>query len=441
MSISDSSENLNETQQVDSLEIGKFQELRINIEKCNINRFYCTVENCKASFAQKGYLEKHRRYKHGWPIKCFYKNCNTYIKASSLKRHVDLVHKKSSRQCEHCGELVQDLKIHIEACKFNENKNYRCAVGGCKASYSKKKNLIQHEKDVHGPVSVKCPNENCDKYIKPIYLKKHIEVVHEGKKEHFCSKDGCTMAFARKQALDRHEKFGHDNHKHKCDKCGLSVTDLERHLKFCTSEKKFYCTTENCESSFATQSNLNSHLRRVHKDRMRCPREGCDSYVKPQSLATHFRLVHEHKKKARRLCVNCGQRFANLWVHQRICTSDGNKKFRCSVGNCAASFIDESYLHKHISRTHVAAVKCPKDDCNVYIKKTNVDSHLKYVHGNIEEKCDNCGKLLKHLIAHRKICIGGQIKKFPCDFEDCEASFTRKGNLSKHKVKHMQVPA
>ena len=79
------------------------------------------------------------------------------------------------------------------------------------------------------------------------YLKKHIQIVHEGQKNHTC--ETCGKEFAQKCDLKKHFKTIHEGEKVKCEICGKQFTQLtylRTHIKFVhegqeRTKKCWYC--------------------------------------------------------------------------------------------------------------------------------------------------------------------------------------------------------
>ena len=73
-------------------------------------------------------------------------------------------------------------------------------------------------------------------------LKKHIDLVHEGKKPYGCPT--CNKAFGRSQTLKDHILSVHEKNSHKCSFCDLSLTSLQnlrRHIKYVHEVKFIIC--------------------------------------------------------------------------------------------------------------------------------------------------------------------------------------------------------
>ena len=71
-------------------------------------------------------------------------------------------------------------------------------------------------------------------------MKIHINVVHNGQKDHKC--DSCGKAFSYRGDLKKHKNSVHNGQKdHKCDSCGKSFSEagnLKTHINSAHNGKK-----------------------------------------------------------------------------------------------------------------------------------------------------------------------------------------------------------
>lgn len=81
-----------------------------------VKKFLCHVDNCKASFVIKKYLNHHIRGVHTTPIKCPIKNCDKFMKPKNLVRHLKYIHERLVKSGEKCGKLFKRLEVHQKSC-------------------------------------------------------------------------------------------------------------------------------------------------------------------------------------------------------------------------------------------------------------------------------------------------------------------------------------
>lgn len=154
------------------------EPLKVNLEANTTSSetsFGCIHEGCDAVFPIRAYLTAHVRRVHSSPVKCPFADCNRMLKAYYVATHVKKVHEKAE---EHCVDSVPaaPLEVGIEGTK--DEITFVCPFDGCKAAFAKKNFLDRHKHRVH--VSpVKCPYENCEKFLKPSYLSSHIKNIHK----------------------------------------------------------------------------------------------------------------------------------------------------------------------------------------------------------------------------------------------------------------------
>ena len=110
-------------------------------------------------------------------------------------------------KCESCGKMftqARDLKSHIHMIHNNESSqtNYDCDI--CGKSFTLKQNLTRHRKK-HSQ-DHQC--SSCDKvFALEKDFKKHILVIHDGKKGLGC--DTCGKVFPKLSNLTLHIKTVH----------------------------------------------------------------------------------------------------------------------------------------------------------------------------------------------------------------------------------------
>lgn len=68
--------------------------------------YVCPVNYCNASFAKPKYLKRHTQEVHGKSKKCPIQGCHKFMKLSSLKKHLSIVHRKQMKSCENCQKKV-----------------------------------------------------------------------------------------------------------------------------------------------------------------------------------------------------------------------------------------------------------------------------------------------------------------------------------------------
>lgn len=202
------------------------------------DKFLCPYKNCGVKFSKRGALAIHLNKTHPLTIKCPYKNCQSFVEATNLGVHFRGTHKEVKERCKNCEKwiLINNFSDHSKNCG-KTGKPYFCSYKGCKATFSKHYNKLQHLENVHGP-RVKCTYGSCTSLVQPRSLGKHIREYHEK---------------IKKQCINCNKK--------------LAIESFEFHFKKCISsgEKKFACTFGGCKTRFTTLRYRSRHIKTVHK--------------------------------------------------------------------------------------------------------------------------------------------------------------------------------
>ncbi|KAF0905410.1 hypothetical protein E2562_004387 [Oryza meyeriana var. granulata] len=200
--------------------------------------------------------------------------------------------------------LQRPFACHIDGCPFSysrkdhlnrhllthQGKLFACPVEGCNRKFSIKGNMQRHVQEMHkdgSPCESRkefiCPEVNCGKTFKyASKLQKHEEShVKLDYSEVICCEPGCMKAFTNLECLKAHnESF----HRHVvCDVCGTKQLkkNFKRHQRMhegsCVTER-VQCHFKDCNLSFSKKSNLNKHIKAVHKQKRPfvCGFAGCD---------------------------------------------------------------------------------------------------------------------------------------------------------------------
>ena len=97
-------------------------------------------------------------------------------------------------------------------------------------------------------------------------MKKHIQTIHEAKKNHECK--SCEQTFSQTSNLKAHVMKVHYENKtslqcHLCDKYFSGNISLQAHLKRVhIDQKDFSCQL--CKKAFLTERNLEAHISKMH---------------------------------------------------------------------------------------------------------------------------------------------------------------------------------
>jgi len=192
-------------------------------------------EECpKPNYEQ--YLEKKKAVMN-LPDRYGCQYCTKMFKfSSSLKAHTKRYHTETEMvPCEHCGKEV------------------------------KKSNMDMHFKNNHAT-----PRFTCNQCGKSFYFKalmvSHINVMHEGLKNHIC--DLCGAKFSIRKSLERHVRCQHEDHRpficEYCQKAFHTAQKLKKHISGHIKDKIYVCPV--CDAKFYYKDNVRMHVRKSHPE-------------------------------------------------------------------------------------------------------------------------------------------------------------------------------
>lgn len=195
------------------------------------------------------------------------------------------------------------------------------------------------------------------------------------------------------------------------------------------------CFAKECDEKFKNPCQRIIHVNAKHEGRIVCPYENCKTTMELIVFQKHVYRVH-HKGDKQVPCVHCNKQilWPNITAHMKRCTSDGEKKFKCTFEGCESMFITKKGVSNHMNAVHKSPVKCPHKSCESYIKPANLVEHLKSVHENLRKTCENCGKSIIYLCLKRHLesCMSNGERKFQCTYIGCKGAFTTKRGRSSH---------
>ena len=222
----------------------------------------------------------------------------------------------------------------------------------------------------------------------------HMKAVHVEMPQYGCII--CEHKSKTKGDLKKHVLQVHTAKPETCELCKKVVKRLYRHNYKQHREKRFQCKI--CEDKFAENNQLKKHMSRHINEQHTCL--NC-----PESFSSFRNLTHHNQSKHNRDIVA---------VDAHIC----NK--------CQKSFSDKGNLENHKKRVHVLR----KFECVICSSKFKTNPDLnKHRRGHTKEKakCDDCGKMVRNIVLHKK--VHGN-RDFKCNI--CEKDYKRKSHLSAH---------
>ncbi|CAC5401151.1 unnamed protein product [Mytilus coruscus] len=263
-----------------------------------LSAFRCDV--CERHFDQERYLKIHLDSKHGPFLEAEQYNCEfcgkVYQNMHMLQTHVDTKHtnphrkKHACRHCDYIGEDRPDLESHVKSNHFKEAN----ACPTCGKYFRGPVFLKQHIENVHQRTNeVKC--YICGRlFANSRYLKLHMEV-HVGEKKHACSV--CGQRFRKRGNMISHEQT-HLNkedrtYRYVCNFCGMKVNsraNLLQHMNKHTGEKPYLCDI--CGKSFAYTGAVAKHKVFCHSSEYPHECRLCDKKFKLERLLKEHMTTH-----------------------------------------------------------------------------------------------------------------------------------------------------
>lgn len=408
---------------------------------------------------------------HPGNILCPYENCGTYLNSSNIGYHIRLVHEKSMGEViyQDCTKRVADPNFleHlvsgvVSGAVSNVLIGPKCRFQDCTASFSNDTDLSKHVREVHDwpPVESMNSPKDCNPYVERYYYPSdHLKLVYEEQKaahensakQLFISSFNVDRSANKEEPKRPNNSSTNSNTSNKCD-ASTSTKDLGAprvSIRHPEDHTKVKCPYEDCNTYIKPNSlsnhrrlvhdkikkacencgklisylNLKSHFKRCTSDgekRFLCEYDGCSAaFATVQYRTVHMKVVHEKIKKT---CKNCGKEisYMNFKSHTEKCTSDGEKRFPCTFPGCTNAFLTKYDRSVHISAIHRSPIKCPYENCSSYIKPVGLSQHIKLVHEKIRKNCQHCGKDfgLSNWKSHESRCK----KNDKTQFVDCTSN-------------------
>jgi len=299
----------------ESLECSE-KQLKMKIKVAKITKIKCPESSCKRKFSKYKGLVKHCKSAHDFDDAVKFENIKsefTSLKKSSCRAANDPSAPNKCPDCEkcfwthkslvkHCVKLHRRLREECPKPNYNqylEKKKavlklpdrYRCEY--CTKMFKFSSSLKAHTKRYHTETEM-VPCEHCGKEVKKsnmdmhfknnhatprftcnqcgksFYFKalmvSHINVMHEGLKNHIC--DLCGAKFSIRKSLERHVRCLHEDHRpficEYCQKAFHTAQKLKKHISGHIKDKIYVCPV--CDAKFYYKDNVRMHVRKSHPE-------------------------------------------------------------------------------------------------------------------------------------------------------------------------------
>ncbi|XP_070547311.1 uncharacterized protein [Ptychodera flava] len=248
--------------------------------------------------------------------------------------------------------------------------------------------------------------------------------------------EACGETFEKVQEFREHKKK-HAKERLTCKECGKFLsgyTNLQQHIRIVHKKvRPFQCSV--CEKTFHTVTHLT-----VHKETHATEEEKKVQCDKCGKMFTHIITLKEHVRRAhvekKYQCETCGQNFSrksNLAVHIRRHT--GEKPFQCD--HCGWAFTQLSSLQSHkFIHTGERPFKCSV--CKYASNRADIlKDHFRRNHGERPFQCEICDKRFarnQQLVNHKRHHMRISARPFHC--ETCDKRFSTNQQMVNHKRRH-----
>ena len=228
--------------------------------------------------------------------------------------------------------------------------------------------------------------------------------------------------------------------------CGQTNNDQTIDLEDGKSEKALKCLIKSCGKVFTNYCNLQTHIRYIHlKDNqanqlLKCDQPDCQYETRSRiNLKKHKMCCHSEKNL---VCTHpdCDFRTYNQSKLKRHLQTHG-PGFECTYDGCDGKYTTQEGLYRHMkSHTMKMEFKCTYEGCDkVFRAKVSLNEHINSKHTKSKQwhcewpGCDYTTYLPTKLSQHSVVHITDY--KFVCDYNDCNAKYKTKKDLTNHKLR------
>ncbi|XP_047993719.1 zinc finger protein 135-like isoform X2 [Leguminivora glycinivorella] len=222
-------------------------------------KYECTI--CKKPSASLNELKRHRKehVKKQKGFTCVF--CEKVFKDKELLADHEKLHMSPGRyKCSMCPMSYDSRPLYSDHLKTHakvEDYYYSCQY--CGKSYLRPSSIARHIRVSHGGMRMQCPI--CKKLLKG-HLTEHMRT-HENDRPHEC--DVCGQKFTQSTQLTVHKRSHTGARPYPCRICKQPFSHsnaLMLHIRRHTGEKPFECAM--CPQTFSQLPHMKAHMRSIH---------------------------------------------------------------------------------------------------------------------------------------------------------------------------------